>query len=123
MRPGEIAQGQRVGSDVQADRFHRADAAQRAHLRAVEHRRAQRFVVGDARPDALRLIQRRDQLHRVKKARDGRTGVACQEMGAAFCFERALDQQFVPGKDLGPLLLEESWIDCHDFVVARRTLP
>ena len=71
MRAGEVAQRQRVGGHVQADRFHRADAAQRAHLRAVEHGGAQRFVVGDAGADPLVLKQRRDFLHRIKKTGNG----------------------------------------------------
>ena len=44
-------------------------------------------------------------------------------MGTALCFECAFDEQFVPSEDLGPFLLKESWIDCHDCIVTAQTVP
>ncbi len=91
MRAGEVAQRQRISRDVEADGFHGADAAQRAHLRAVEHGRAEGFVVGDGRADAFLLQQGRDFLHRVEELRNRRAGVAGQEMSSPLRFQCALD--------------------------------
>jgi hypothetical protein len=56
MRAREISQRQRVGGDVEADRFHRAHGAERAHLGPIEHGGAEGFVVGNASADALFLV-------------------------------------------------------------------
>ena len=71
MSARKIAECQRIGGDMEPDRFHGTQAAQRAHLRAVEHRRAQRLVVGDRGAYAFLLVKGRNQLHRIEKARDG----------------------------------------------------
>ena len=111
MRPGEIAERERVGGDMEADAFHHAHRAQAVHLRAVDHRGGKRLVVGQHGADAVLLRDFLDRLDAVEKAGDGRAGIAGPEMGAPFGFEQPLDEQLVAEKDLRAFFLEKSWID------------
>ena len=111
MRAGQIADGQRVGGDVEADAFHHAHRAQAVHLRAVDHRGGERLVVGQDGADAVLLRDFLDRLDAVEKAGNGRAGIAGPEMGSPFGFEQSLDEQLVAEKDLRAFFLEKSWID------------
>ena len=111
MRAGQIADGQRVGGDVQADALHHAHRAQAVHLRAVDHRGGKRLVVGQHGADAVLLGDFLDRLDAVEEAGDGRAGIAGPEMRAALGLEQTLDDQLVAEKDLRAFFLEKSWID------------
>ena len=76
MCAGKITKRERICRHVQADRLHRANAAQRRHLRTIEHGRAERFVVGDAPANAVGFEQGSDFLHGIEETRHGGTGVA-----------------------------------------------
>ena len=55
MRTHQIAQCQRVRSHMRAHTFLNRDRPQTVHLRAIDHRRAKRLVVGNGSVDATLL--------------------------------------------------------------------
>ena len=59
---------------------------------AIEHRRAERFIIGDTAADAVGFQERRDLLHRVEESRHRGARVAGEQMHAAVDFQRAFDQ-------------------------------
>ena len=110
---GQVAECQGIGCHVQADGFHCANTTQRRHLRSVEHGRTEGFIIGDTTADPVRFEQRGNVLHRIEKTGHGRTRITGEQMHAAVDFQRALDQQFIAGKNFSAARFEEPRIDFH----------
>ncbi len=89
---GEVSYGEGIGGDVDADGFHRGDAAARGHLRAVERCDAEGFVIGLEGADAVLFEQGCEVAEDVEESGDGGTGVAGQKVDSALAFEGPFDE-------------------------------
>ena len=67
MRAHQVAQCQGVRSHMRANTLLHRDRPQTVHLRAIDHRRAERLVVGDGGVNAMLLQQAAQSTCDIKK--------------------------------------------------------
>ena len=122
VRAGEVAEGERVAGDVQADAFHRAGGAQRQHLAAVEGGRAQGFVIRLHGAHAVLFEQRADVAQAIEKGGNRRAGVAGVQVDATGRFEAAFDEEFVTAEDVAAFGGQKAGVDFHFLSVLGETV-
>ncbi len=100
---------------MHADALHHAHRPARRHLRAIDGRGGQRFVIRLKSADAVLVDEVFDVAEDVEKSGDGRAGIAGEEVNAAFDFEAAFHQQFIAGKNLGAGFGQKTGVSCHVY--------
>ena len=102
MRPGQVAQRQRIGRHVHAHGLHHNHGSQGQALRSVEHGRRKGLVIVDERANALLVEKVFNHRQRVEVSGNGTARITAQQMHSAFGFQGALNQQFVAGEYFQP---------------------